>query len=972
MPRLGRAVLCALLAAALAGPLLAAPKPEGLSPLRIGVGGMYPCGLEGVAARLGLPRERIWLRELADPAVLRDYDVVLASSPSSSYPGFVQAFKQFVEGGGRGLIEMWRLQDNTLLPTPIVGLKGPTKIEITDASTLITRGYDPGSLFELYGLSTYTVAEGLPGETVIARYEGPSAEHGDGKPALVLFKMGTGELLFAGPSLGFASSSRGPALERLLANAIEYLCAGKADPRFILPDLGAAPARSPPTHTWWWVERPPHAEPAPEEVEDEDGEPPPVAHPPVDMEELDAPTGDEYDVLVEVQPSSEADGAEPARITFDYRSPKHYAVLEVGSEACALSVASSRKRELWRGPLPMPEGPCTLILKRRPGRLELATPTEVLASVPYRGGKTGRVYLRDAGQGIELSDAVCQPLDRPFFTDDFMRKEDETGPWQPKRGQWHYIDLDNADYSVNGFTYLGRGDGALATTGHWFWENYACSAAVQPLDAAASVGIAANYHDGGGYLLFRLMPAGRAELVRIVATEEEVLASAPARVAPKQWYRPGLRVGHGTVEAFVDGEPVLKCHDPSAGCGGIALWVDGGRAIFDDVAVWPITHSNGVRLPPARLEGTANATLPVNVGALDRQTWASRAVAWVAQPDRPSLLWHRGAYFGDVTIHLRLSPDIQRSQQASLILAPQRQLDRAWRLTVSREPTSGRASVELRRGRKTIGRRAVRLPEEGPAELELTRQGKSVVARWRGKAILRAQGARGDESVGLELVGAPIRPDDIAIESLNVRDYTFAAAPTDWWVSSGDWEVTARWACDERWSWLCGQSSEVACAWNKRRFAGDVVLDYYMAVKHKTPGGDETERSRDLNAALCGDGKDPNSGYSFVLGGDDGVVTSILKRGEVVAQEPKVRVPEGYSVHHQWHHIQVGKIGDRLFLTFENRPVLTWTDPEPLAEGHVGVWTRRSGIMLPRVTIFFEREIKGQLLSLPGTPGRST
>jgi len=963
--RPGRCVASAFLALSLAAPALAAPAAGALPPLRIGVGGMFPAGFEGICSRLGLPHERIDDADLADAAVLKRYDVVLVSSPSPSYPGAAAALRQYVESGGRALVEMWHLGDRTLLPTPVVGIRGPDQLAIADTSTTISRGYEQGSMLGTYDLGSDTVAEGLAGEKVIARYRSTTHQHGDGQPALVLFRPGAGEALFAGPPLGFATSARGPALEQLALNAIEYLCGGKADPRFIL----AEPVQ------------PAEGGAAPPQPATPNQEPPAVAQPPAGMAEIDPPAGDLYDVLADVEPSAETSG-EPAEIVLDYLSPKHYAAVwfdrlttlsnvegKIGADRCALVLASSKQREVWEGP--WPAGERTLIVKRRPGWLELATADQVLTKVRYEGRVLGRAYLRPMGRGVKLSNAVCQELDQPFFTDDFMREPNEPNPWHPKTGTWSAVGLNNPVYSVNGFTYVGKGSPALATAGEWFWEDYACSVAVQPLDDKASVGLAANYHEAGSYLLFRLTPGGKAEIVRVAGAAEEVLASTAAGLAPRQWYRPGLRVADGTIEAFVDGEPVLKCPDPTAGCGAVALWVSGGSASFDDMEVLPAARANGERLPPANDEGTDNATLPINVGALDKQTWASQAVPWVAQPERPSLLWHKGAYFGDVMVRLLLRPAIQRSQEASLILAPAREADRGWRLTARREPKSPRVQVELLGRGKTVARKAVLLPKDAPGELELARIGKRVVARWCGKALATGSEAGGDHSVGLELTGAAIYPADLTVASPNARDYTFAAAPSDWWTSSGDWEVTARWACDERWSWLCGQSDAIAAAWNKHRFAGDVVLDYYMAVKHKGPGGDETLRARDLNAALCGDGKDPNSGYSFVLGGDGGVVTSILKQGKVVAENPKARVPPGYAVHHQWHHIQVAKIGDTLTFALENRPVLTWTDPQPLQEGYVGVWTRHSAIMLPRVTIYFEREAKGPLLGLAAGPAQS-
>ena len=39
-------------------------------------------------------------------------------------------------------------------------------------------------------------------------------------------------------------------------------------------------------------------------------------------------------------------------------------------------------------------------------------------------------------------------------------------------------------------------------------------------------------------------------------------------------------------------------------------------------------------------------------------------------------------------------------------------------------------------------------------------------------------------------------------------------------------------------------------------------------------------------------------------------------------------------------------------MDFEGRPVIRYDDPDPLPGGYVGLWTRNSGVLVPRVTIY--------------------
>ena len=66
--------------------------------------------------------------------------------------------------------------------------------------------------------------------------------------------------------------------------------------------------------------------------------------------------------------------------------------------------------------------------------------------------------------------------------------------------------------------------------------------------------------------------------------------------------------------------------------------------------------------------------------------------------------------------------------------------------------------------------------------------------------------------------------------------------------------MTNRWSCSPGWSWFGGRS-EAGGDLNKRRFTGDLVLEYYAAPKMDAVPEAYTERFRDLNATICGDGE---------------------------------------------------------------------------------------------------------------------
>ena len=95
--------------------------------------------------------------------------------------------------------------------------------------------------------------------------------------------------------------------------------------------------------------------------------------------------------------------------------------------------------------------------------------------------------------------------------------------------------------------------------------------------------------------------------------------------------------------------------------------------------------------------------------------------------------------------------------------------------------------------------------------------------------------SRGDgQSIGLQ--GSLPNFAKVQITSPHVYDYTFSSAPTDWRVQSGTWEMTNRWDCSPGWSWFGGSSNEIAAIWNKRKFSGDVSVQFYFGFKMGVAG----------------------------------------------------------------------------------------------------------------------------------------
>lgn len=219
---------------------------------------------------------------------------------------------------------------------------------------------------------------------------------------------------------------------------------------------------------------------------------------------------------------------------------------------------------------------------------------------------------------------------------------------------------------------------------------------------------------------------------------------------------------------------------------------------------------------------------------------------------------------------------------------------------------------------------------------------------------------------GLAADNLSLDVNNIELYSSNVHDYTFADAPTDWLARSGLWNATSRWTCSPQWSWYGGYSpGGIAALWNKREFVGDIVVEMYFGFKMRLNRAPTYLAPNDVNITICGDGANCDSGYSFVIGGDDNRWTRIYKGTQVLAEtrEPAALwpiledgQPATYEWHRKWWGIRVRKSGGLLQVYLDNKLVLETEDTEPLPGGRVGIWTLRNDIITPRIKVYFEDE----------------
>jgi hypothetical protein len=208
----------------------------------------------------------------------------------------------------------------------------------------------------------------------------------------------------------------------------------------------------------------------------------------------------------------------------------------------------------------------------------------------------------------------------------------------------------------------------------------------------------------------------------------------------------------------------------------------------------------------------------------------------------------------------------------------------------------------------------------------------------------------------------------VEIENSHVYDYTFVSAPTDWRVQSGVWEMTNRWSCSPGWSWFGGRSEEIASVWNKRKFSGDISVQFYFAFKMGLSGTPSWHyHPSDVAITINGDGQNLGSGYSFIVGADNNSRTVLMKGGKTVAESRVAAAllptltdgnPDMNELHRRWWYVKINKIGPRIEGWLDNRLLFTYFDDKPLDAGQIALWTYNNGIMLSRVQVFYENEVR--------------
>ncbi|HJN17364.1 MAG TPA: hypothetical protein QGH10_17800, partial [Armatimonadota bacterium] len=615
----------------------------------IGVSGDYPNGIDGQLSARGLPWQRVFAWEMKQPEVLARFDVLMLSClPTAHQSEAEKALIPWLEAGGRAFVETWAAQtDFPLLKFVKVASGAPTKgdVIITSAAHPISAALDvakPIDMHHLQGVRVWPQDESA-GEILGYYCQDGAGEHNEKWPAIVRVKVGEGEIIYSGAPLAFARFHRGNSAEPLLDGIINYLLRGEVAPKLLWtePDNDAPPSSGERVRSGEDSEDAP-----PTDSTAEPGFPDEPVAVPEGYEFIEVAADESCNIPIEVGPIDLA-AAAPTVLVFD----AEFAESGAPRRPCLWMSFWPDRVELNRGKRAGGKPVATAAweaaeglsgyIRRREGMVSLIVgPDEVLAAKITT--KPGCLAMKPGA--VSVGDPYIQPVGPVRFADDFMRASSSESPWTPVTGEWQQAGVGNEEYSINGFCYIGKGDGqAMATAGDWIWEDYSVSVAARPDTEGAVVGVAGLVLDETDYVALLSGPEWT-RIVRVLGGDEAVLAEKPGGCVDGSWYRLALRVDRDELGAYMDGESVLTCPNPAARSGVAGLIVRGGSARFDDLIAQP---SDEPLIAP-RNEGGSVADIPPSMGPHDYMTWANPGSPWTVIRVGDDLLWHASDFIGDL------------------------------------------------------------------------------------------------------------------------------------------------------------------------------------------------------------------------------------------------------------------------------------------------------------------------------------
>ena len=474
-------------------------------------------------------------------------------------------------------------------------------------------------------------------------------------------------------------------------------------------------------------------------------------------------------------------------------------------------------------------------------------------------------------------------------------------------------------------------------------------AEVEVLSGFREAGLVFDWRDAGHYAALALSAEPpRAEIREVRGGKATTLASAPLPLGSGA-RRVRVTQQQGRVRAWVDGHEVAGAFRPAAGPGRVGLFATGGPAGLRDV-----------RLSPAQSPPPAVAHNRIFAGEYSMTQWARADSDWqIAEAGDRTTAWHEIEHWADCAIRYDLT-DAALAGKLGLVLRADGKDPHAGYQLVAEPQAKGSAKLTLLRGKQTIGTASA----AKPGLVELRWIGRCAVVAVDGKRVMWHRDPKPPTGRRAAIWTEGWKPSmaRTSVGSANLVDDYFESAPVEWRTESGAWAMQNRWTCSPQWSWYGGGAPTAGMLWYKQAFRGDIAVHSFAAFKMKSRSG-RIYRPSELNVTICGDGRNPFSGYTFLYGGWNNAASALFRRGKVVARTTNTSLrpptlldttPDMDHLHRKWWHVAIEKRGATVRCYCDDQLALEFTDPEPLPGGSVCVWTHDNYIMIARAWMAYE------------------
>ncbi len=546
---------------------------------------------------------------------------------------------------------------------------------------------------------------------------------------------------------------------------------------------------------------------------------------------------------------------------------------------------------------------------------------------------------------------------------DFLRTAfSNNGAWEQATGDW----------KLAGGVAAGQNDGLLVT-GARNWDGYRAHISAQ-IKPGATLGYAVGVRDARNYTAFQISPDKKARIIRVINGAKKTLfegdADLSAQTDKDGFARFQIDARNGVLRVKAGDELIAQASALNLTNGRFGLLAQGAN---------PVAFKDAVIYFPPPPEPPKVATKMEDDAYM--VGWASASGQWPPTPGASGLeFWNTGEFFGDTTLDFPWRSNWPSSKFEAALRAKRGDFDSGYLLRAASDQTAKKIEWTLLRGGKTLASATmpyadlpdIDTPEGGMLHLQLTGNGVMLLAGETPVLSYLDPAPPTGRALGIRSSGVRVRTEKLVATTANRDDYTFTEAPVDFYAPSGRWNVFSRWPCYGDWSFF-GGTGRHPTLWSKRTYGGDVVAEFYAHPQMDLPKEPGYSHPGDLNVSLCGDGKNPASGYSFVLAGDNNTATKILRGNKVVAQRTDEKGTFQNTINHNmaWHRVwyyirasaraatQNGKNGVMVSLSFNDEKLLDYFDPDPLPlykdGGRVAFWTLDSTMMIARAKIEAEQ-----------------